>query len=257
MVTHTWKKLLQRTTHQNKDSGATIALLSHRLRTPLTSAKWYVELLLKEEFGTLKIAQLEFLDKVHHGIVDAIDVLNRFLEVSRVESGRIVAQPIAVDVREAVEEVIRSMQLLIEEKHHTVTLRMPRGHLVAFFNPLMCHAVIEGVVANAVAYTPPGGHISIVVRASSRGGIAVEVTDTGIGITKRDMPRVFTKFFRADNAKELLTTGNGLGLYMVRRILLSAGGRVHCSSRLGKGSTFTVVLPTSVKGGKRGRIKKP
>ena len=221
-----------------------VALLSHRLRTPLTSIKWYTELLLNQEFGKLQIAQMELLNKVNTAIGDSITILNKFLETAQIERGEFVYKPSAIDVQEHLQRVIDSVHDRLQEKEQKLTVLATSGRIVAFVNPLVFHTITEVLVSNALYYTPKGGTITIHVGEEDD-NVRIDVTDTGIGMTESDMKHLFTKFFRSERSRTMHTGGNGLGLYLVRQILQQIGGNIRCTSGLNKGSTFTIILPTA------------
>ena len=109
----------------------------------------------------------------------------------------------------------------------------------------MLRQVVLNLISNAMKYTPREGRINIAVRRAGN-RLRWEVTDTGIGIPKSDLGRLFEKFYRAENAQAVETEGTGLGLYLVRLILEQFGGKVWCTSEEGVGSTFAFTLPISV-----------
>lgn len=240
--------LLERTAHQllkreNRDRNMMIALLSHRLRSPLSSIKWHVEMLLDSGFGKLQIAQLELLNQVNHSIGDAIGVLNTFLETSRIEQGNAMADPISIDLWKEVDTTVQNLQRSAKTKHKIVCMRGDKRVMVLMdkFALLM---MLEVLLHNAFTYTPEDGTVTVRAREEEN-VVLLSVTDTGIGIAPEDQAQVFRKFFRGKRAKELDTTGNGLGLYLVKEILERTGGFIRCESVPGKGATFTLGLPNA------------
>lgn len=236
----------RRLREKDRERNMMVALLSHRLRTPLTSIKWHTELLLNQEFGKLRIAQLELLDKVNSGISDAIQVLNTFLEVSRIERGDIAVKAVSIDVWDNIESVLASLERPIKEKNYIVKYKKSVDHVVVSMNPLAFHTVLEVILENAISYTPSGGTITIEVE-ESRDQVIIRVIDTGIGMSPMEQKRLFSKFFRTDKAKVMLTTGNGLGLYFAKQVLDDIHGTIACISQQGVGSTFFVNLPKEKK----------
>jgi len=239
-------RLLSKTKRFDKkelERNMMVALLSHRLRTPLTSIKWHTELLLNQEFGKLRISQMELLDKVNSGIADAIAVLNTFLEVSRVEQGAIGSKPVSIDVWDNIEGVVDEVKAKAAEKNQTITFPKPAERITAYMNPLIFHTIFEVIVDNAIIYTPTGGTIEIIVRREGKQAI-IHVKDNGIGLTPAEQKKLFTKFFRGDKAKIISTNGNGLGLYLIKQLLATIGGSISCTSEAQKGTTFSIQLPT-------------
>jgi len=103
----------------------------------------------------------------------------------------------------------------------------------------------ENLVSNAIKYTPAGGKVTLAVAPAAGGWLRLEVSDTGIGIPEEARARLFSEFFRAENARQLEVTGTGLGLVIVREIATQHGGRVEVESAERRGSTFTVFLPAA------------
>lgn len=229
---------------QDREHDTMVALLSHRLRTPLTSVKWYTELLLNQEFGKLQIAQMELLNKVNTAISDSIGILNKFLETSQIERGDFVYKPSAIDVHEHLQRVLDTLKDRMEQKQQKLTVDPENGRMVAYVNPLVFHIIVEVLVSNAVNYTPANGSVSI--RLTDEGNdIRIDVTDTGIGMTKAELGHLFTKFFRSDRSKTMYTSGNGLGLYLVKQMLEQIGGTIRCQSEEHKGTTFSITMPSA------------
>ncbi len=233
----------------SEERNMMVALLSHRLRTPLSSIKWHTELLLNQEFGKLKISQLELLDKVNAGVADTIQVLNAFLDVARVERGGVASShPVMIDVWEHLQRVIDGQRGAMEEKKLTLHASHAQKRLTVYIDPLIFHMIIDTLLSNAILYTHPGGTVTVSAEEHDR-DLLVSVTDTGIGIPQPEQKRIFDKFFRGARAKVMSTGGNGLGLYLVKQLVESLGGIISFASEENKGSTFTVVLPQEKEAG--------
>lgn len=238
----THMKRTKRLAQESRERKLMVALVSHRLRTPLSSVKWHTEMLLSEEFGKLQIAQMELLDKVNTGIGDAISVLNRFLEASRIEQGELACKPVMIDVWEQIDHVCSSLTPTIRSKNIQVEARKSSERILAFCDPLVLHSVLDVLLLNAVTYTPEKGTLHIGTKDGST-EIQIFITDNGIGIPAQEQKHVFEKFFRSKAALTVATNGNGLGLYLVKQMLGSIGGSISFVSEEGKGTTFTVTLP--------------
>lgn len=229
---------------EKQERGTMVALLTHRLRSPLTAIKWNTELLLDKELGALADEQKELIVKMNTSIVDAIHVLNTFLETSRIERGEITGSPVSVDLIEYLPHIIDSYRGLLKEKKQTLDLEKNDRRILVFMDPLVLHTVVEVILHNAILYTPEGGVIRIKVDENSAGKkVLLKISDSGMGISLEDQKKLFTKFFRSSGAKTVSTTGNGLGLYLVKQMLQSIHGSIVCTSELGKGTTFSIGLP--------------
>ncbi len=134
---------------------------------------------------------------------------------------------------------------LMQEKGQEVSVLSGDGLAPVWADAQMLRQVVLNLVSNAMKYTPRGGRIKIgLQRMGSQ--LRWEVSDTGIGIPKSDLGKLFEKFYRAENAQAVETEGTGLGLYLVRLIVEQFGGKVWCTSEEGAGSTFAFILPISV-----------
>lgn len=224
-----------------RERNTMIALISHRLRTPLSGVKWYTEMLLSQEFGKLQISQMELLNKINGSVADAIEVLNTFLSASRVERG-IDSKPVMLDLWENLNGMTDSHRHDMDEKHLILERKESPQRTLVYVDPLVLHTIFDVLLSNAITYTPDGGTIRIDADDGPT-HVTLRVSDTGIGMSRRELGELFTKFYRAEKAKVVSTSGNGLGLYLVKRMLENIGGSIRCESVQGKGSVFTVMLP--------------
>lgn len=224
-----------------------VGLLSHRLRTPLGSVRWYSEMLLGEEFGKLLPEQKELIDKLNVSVADAISVLNTFLESSRFERGEFKGKPLKIDVWQEVMNVIESLRYDITHKNILVEVDHSFAHSYVECDPILLHTVLEVVLSNAIKYTQWQGHVWVSAHEKD-GNLSIDVADSGLGISPEDQPHIFEKFFRTADARRVEPNGNGLGLSLSRDILTTIGGSIAFRSTKAQGSTFTVTIP---KGGVR------
>ena len=221
-----------------------VSVAAHQLRTPLTGIRWTFNTLLEEEMsGPLTPEQKKVLTSGLKATLRVIALVNDLLNVARIEEGRFgfrfLAQPFEPIVRSSVE----ASRKLAEDKGITLTLEVRNKEIpAAIVDGERISMVLDNIINNAIKYTPPGGQVEITVWSESS-GIYVAVKDTGIGIPAYQMDRMFDKFFRAENAIRFQTSGTGLGLYVVKNIVESHGGRVWIESEEGKGTTLTFSLP--------------
>ena len=218
-----------------------VSLASHQLRTPISSMKWNIELLGtagKENFTPTEQAYLETIER---SVVRMELLVSDFLNVSKLELGTLVPKielitfaPFMESILELHEKQASARGITIERSWNEYESLKSDAHLLEM--------ALSNLVSNAVKYTRDGGAVRIELQSHDR-HYTITVSDTGIGIPEEEQDRVFSKIFRATNAKVEVPDGTGLGLYIVRETVRVLGGDVTFVSRVGEGTTFTVVLP--------------
>jgi len=219
-----------------------VSLASHQLRTPLSTINWYAEMLLAGDAGELNDEQRTYLDEVYQGNQRMVDLINSLLNVSRLELGTFSVDPEDTDVVALAQSVLNEQAPQVKERdiQLSATLDPSTPHLYA--DPKLLRMVLQNLISNAIKYTPIGGSVSVKVEPSGD-AISMRVADTGLGIPKEDQGRIFSKLFRATNARESDTDGTGLGLYIVRSVVEHSDGTIRFESEEGKGTVFYVELP--------------
>lgn len=218
-----------------------VSLASHQLRTPLTTIGWYAEMLLSGDAGEITETQKKYLDEIYEGNKRMVELVNNLLNVSRIEMESFGIEPQSVKVKEIVDGVLKDITADVTAKKLHVETTYGDVETV-FADPKLLRLIFQNLLTNAVQYTPDGGSIKL-TAAKRPTDTQFSVTDTGIGIPNAEREKIFTKLYRADNARRMSTDGNGLGLYMVKSILDHAGGNIWFESEEGKGSTFYVTIP--------------
>jgi signal transduction histidine kinase len=216
-----------------------VALISHDLRTPLTSIMGYLELVLDDE--DLTEEQRGFLNVADRNADRLLRLVNDLLFVARLEAGQLELRPTELDlaavVRQSVEEsrpraAAGGVELTCEAGAVS-SVQADKGRMFQ---------LVENLVSNAIKFTPAGGDVRVSVTPVN-GVVRLEVADTGIGIASEEQERLFERFFRATTASEHQIPGTGLGLYITRAIVEAHGGSIAVRSRPGEGTSFCVELP--------------
>jgi signal transduction histidine kinase/sensor domain CHASE-containing protein len=221
-----------------------VSLASHQLRTPLTSIKWYTEMILGGDAGVVTSKQKKYLREIYSGNQRMVELVNALLSVSRLELGTFVVVLEPVDLVALSKGAIKEQKPQIDAKKIKLVASLPKGVPRIPADPKLLHMVAQNLLSNAIKYTPEKGGVRYEVRHdASKECVVLTVADTGCGIPKSQHHKVFTKLFRADNARTIDAEGTGLGLYIVKSIIDQSGGQITFESEEKKGTTFTVTFP--------------
>ena len=221
-----------------------VSSVSHELRTPLASILGYLEILSSGEVGDLTELQSEFLDIIDTNSHRLLTLIDDLLTLSGLENGKLAMRFDAFDLSELVYGGVQAERPALAERGLEIDLQLPGTPVQVTADTHRLGQVVDNLLANAIKFTPDGGRIS--VRLTEADGLAeLVVEDSGIGISEDDLERLFERFFRARSATEQAIPGTGLGLAISKGIVEAHGGAIAVTSELGRGSTFTVLLPTS------------
>lgn len=218
-----------------------VSVASHELRAPMTTIKGYISMILDGDAGQVPAKVVEYLKSAYDSSERMIRLVNNMLNVSRIESGRLIMSLSDIQIENAIEDVVNSFAL--EAKNHGLELKYfkPRKRLPKVrLDPDRVREVIANLVSNAINFTSHG-HIHI--RAVLEGvNVIVSVEDTGMGIAPEDQRQLFKKFSQVGLSAPL-KKGSGLGLYICRMLINEFGGDIWLKSKPGKGTTFYFSLP--------------
>ena len=218
--------------------------VSHELRTPLSLIILPLESMMKEKEGTGEYGRLETM---HRNAKSLLDLVNHLLDFRKVEMGGEKLQLRAGNIREFAENLLEAFHPAATEKNITLSLEDNTSSPMMEFDSNMMQKVINNLISNALKFTEPGGSVTLRLAGPTDGKMGIEVADTGIGIPAADLPHVFDRFFRSENASE--TTGSGIGLSLVKQYVDLHGGTVSVRSGEGKGSTFSILIPVGMETG--------
>lgn len=221
-----------------------VSLASHQLRTPLTAMNWYVELLLRG--GNLSSSQQSDLEKIRTRGQRLVRLVNDLLNVSRLEAGHLAIHPTPTDLAALVHGLVDDLMLLAAQRGCQVIFHKTDEDFsrVEIDRGLLRQA-LHNLVANAIKYSRsgPDSRVWVQLERKDNGAYLISVQDNGIGIPRDRQGRVFEKFFRADNAVHQDPEGAGLGLYVAKRVMAAAGGKLWFESVEGRGTTFFAEIP--------------
>jgi len=228
-----------------KGKNEFLTIASHQLRTPITNVKWSLENLAGEP--GLSDSAMQLVRSAQQGAAYLLSVAEDLLRTSKIEEGRFGYDMKEVDLVSFVERLINSVSAQAEEAGVKLYMERPKSALPAVIgDEQKLSMVFENLLDNAIRYNVANGEV--VVRLEplpSQPFIQVSIRDTGIGIPPNDLPKLFKKFSRGQNVVKSQTDGTGLGLYIVKNIIQSHGGRISASSELGRGTTFMFTLTTN------------
>ncbi len=230
---HTNDKLRQ--LDQTKDDF--ISMASHQLRTPLTSVKGYVSMVLDGDAGKLTPLQRKLLNQSFVSSQRMVYLISDLLNVSRLRTGKFVIEAVPCNLARVIRDEIEQLKETAKGRGLELTYNKPEEFPTYMLDETKIRQVIMNFIDNAIYYTPTGGRIavSLVEKPTS---IEFMVSDNGIGVPKHEQHHLFSKFFRAHNAKRARPDGTGLGLFMAKKVIVAQGGALIFKSQEGKGSTF-------------------
>ncbi|OYW84040.1 hypothetical protein B7Z17_04725, partial [Candidatus Saccharibacteria bacterium 32-49-10] len=234
----------------NKSKDEFISIASHQLRTPATGVKQYIGMLKEGFFGELSPDQANIIEKAYESNERQLHIVNDLLKVAQVDDGRIVLNPIGIDLNQLVAKSIAELETKFAEHAQTLTFKPLEGSAKVFVDVDTVRMVMENIIDNASKYTPRGRSIDVTVREKFNKGkrtVYVEVADRGVGIAEGEAVGLFKKFSRLPNELSTTVGGTGLGLYWAKKIMLLHGGDIQYRQRRGGGSIFTVLFPQEVR----------
>ena len=220
-----------------------VADVSHELKTPLTSIKAYVETLIDGAADDPQ-ARAPFLEKIHSNADRLTRLVADILDISRLEGSARDEALERLDLNKLVERVFGQFREHAQKRGIKLELKKSNKPAEALVNDHDMSEAIENLIDNAIKYTDAGGTVAVHVDRDD-GQLCVAVIDTGVGIPKESLPRVFERFYRVDQARSRALGGTGLGLSIVKHVALRHGGKATAESEPGKGSTFRLILPAA------------
>ena len=220
-----------------------VANVSHELKTPLASIKAYTETLLDWALHD-EAVNVRFLRRIEEQAERLNQLILDLLSLARIESGQEVYQHGPLALAPVLHSCVESQRDRAEAKGQILSLDLGPldGATLVLADEEALRQILDNLIDNALKYTPEGGRVRVACQLENL-DVAVEVSDSGIGIPRDDLPRVFERFYRVDKARSRELGGTGLGLSIVKHLVQSIGGQINVESRVGVGSTFTVQLP--------------
>ncbi|RIX52494.1 HAMP domain-containing protein [Paenibacillus nanensis] len=218
-----------------------VANVSHELKTPIAAVKGFAETLLggavKDEETARSFLQIIFdeSERLNRLIVD-------ILELSKIESRRVPLMFSPVEMESFVDKTVTLLEAEAKRKNIQLNSQIESGLYVEADEDRL-RQIFVNLLSNGINYTPEGGRVTVKVHAADHDHIRIQISDTGIGIPKKDLPRIFERFYRVDKARSRSSGGTGLGLSIVKHLVELHKGTLSVTSTVGVGTTFTIDLP--------------
>jgi signal transduction histidine kinase/FixJ family two-component response regulator len=220
-----------------------VSKVTHELRSPLSTIHEQLATVIGDLVDHAPAQDQHILTRAKEKTKGLISLINDLLDMSRIDEGLICREPRPVVLGELLGGIVEFLGAKAEAKHQSLTLSLPAEPLPELqADPLALESIFGNLIANAISYTPEGGRIR--VEADMAGvNVRVRVSDNGLGIPEKHLPRIFERFYRVKDEQTRYITGTGLGLSIVKGLLDAMGGFIEVQSTPGEGSVFTVLLP--------------
>jgi signal transduction histidine kinase len=228
--------------HLDKAKDEFLSMASHQLRTPLTSVKGYISMIMDGDVGRVSTDQKKLLGEAFNNSERMVGLINDFLSVSRIQTGRFVIDKVPIDLSLVVGQEVDSLRANAKTRQMELVYDKPDNCPIMDIDEGKIRQVIMNFIDNAIYYSHPDTKININLIVDN-GEVLFTVKDTGIGVPKSERDQLFTKFYRASNAKKTRPDGTGVGLFLAKKIVDDHDGDVVFDSVEGKGSTFGFKLP--------------
>ena len=234
----------------NQIKSEFLANMSHELRTPLNSIIGFSEIL--EHAKGLEPKQIRFAANIRNSGRLLLDLINDILDLAKLEAGKMEVKPSEFRIHQLVNELCDMVRNLAEMKKIQLITCADHDLPAVFHDKIKVRQILTNLLSNAIKFTPEGGRINVTADRDPAGQLVIQVSDTGVGIAEADQQIIFEKFRQGvsalgDDALTREVSGTGLGLSIVKELCILLGGTITLESEVGKGSTFTVVLPWNLK----------
>lgn len=219
-----------------------VSMASHQLRTPLTSVKGYISMVLEGDVGKITKEQRLLLEEAFTSSERMVHLIGDFLNVSRLQTGKFIIDTHPVDLAKVAKQEVESIRQIAATHGVTVSFKSPPHFPELYIDENKIRQVIMNFMDNAIYYSPDSQEIKVTLSIEE-GDAVLRVIDKGMGVPEDVQKKLFTKFFRAENARKQRPDGTGIGLYLARKVIDGHNGSIVFESKEGKGSTFGFRLP--------------
>jgi PAS domain S-box-containing protein len=239
------EKQSRRAQEANRMKSEFLANMSHELRTPLNGIIGFSEFIIDGKPGALNPKQKEYLDDILNSARHLLQLINDVLDLAKVEAGKMELNPEAFSVEKAINEVCNVAKALAQKKQIAINIRVAPEVGRVTLDQGKFKQVLYNLLSNAVKFTDAGGTVEITISPVDGDRFRLQVADTGIGIKREDFSRLFREFEQLESGAARRYEGTGLGLALTKKLVEAQRGEISVESEVGKGSTFSVVLPSA------------
>ncbi len=219
-----------------------LSMASHQLRTPLTSVKGYLSMMLEGDVGKVSPMQKQVLEEAFSSSERMVHLIHDFLNVSRLQTGKFMLEMNEVNLSQLVAEEIKSLEKVASSRNMKLSYVRSDEDVMLQLDDTKMRQVVMNYIDNAIFYSHPDSTIIIELNKTDT-EVTLKVKDTGIGVPKSEQEHLFGKFYRASNARKQRPDGTGVGIYLAKKVVSALGGDIIFESKEGKGSTFGFRLP--------------
>ncbi len=226
----------------SKAKSEFVSIMSHQLRTPLSVIKWQLDLLQDKKVNIDHSESQDFFVHLKDENQRMIHMINDLLELNRIEDNTLFLSPSAFSLKKVVEDIVLRRDKALVGSNVSIEFKSPEILPYVFADEIRIKDVVSHILDNAISYSINDGKIAVIIEELPK-FIKYSVSDQGIGISKEDAKRIFSKFFRAESVYKYQTQGLGLRLYLAKAIIEASAGKIGFKSQESKGSTFWFTLP--------------
>lgn len=238
------RKLVIQAEENAKHKDIFLASMSHELRTPLNAIIGFSQILSKRKDVPDNIKQ--YIEKINIAGKTLLELINNVLDFVKLESGKVEIKPSTFEIKDLLIEVKSIIEPLAQSKGINLDIQNNLQHQEIFADYTLLKQVLLNLLSNAVKFTPAGGSITVKAEHTHENSITLSVCDTGVGISKEDMDKLFKPFSQIENPMQKSVKGTGLGLVIIKKIVEMHKGRIDVESEPGKGTCFHVNLPRNI-----------
>jgi two-component system phosphate regulon sensor histidine kinase PhoR len=246
VITFVITKFFEKTAEANRLKSEFVSIVTHQLKSPLTSLSWAIEALISGEFGKVDEKQLEYLKILKENNSRMGELIKDLITVTKVEDGSQFKNRENFSLETITKDLLFKFQPFIQASNIDLKIKVDNNLPQVFTVVSQIKVVIENLIDNAIRYAKPKngkkGTIEIFITKKENSA-HFKIKDNGLGIPKDDQKYIFQKFFRSINVKEIQPYGSGLGLFITKSIIIKLGGKIGFKSEEGKGTTFWFTIP--------------